>query len=219
MHDTEASPSAVWAAPAERRDPDRLVSLAERDAIVATAREMFLDRGYHDTSVEQVALRAGCTEGAVYRHFEDKPALLFQIVGQTIANPARARVELHPDATESLVEDRRMMAENVLHSLTTPAFNLLLAEFRTTLGADPEVRERFGQLREAMTESLVRGIRADNERNGVELRVPIDEFATLLVSLVNGLVLEHVGVEGRLVSTETIMVMLDGLMRPVETQG
>ncbi len=214
MHHTDDD-TTTWARPQAERDPDRLESLAVRDAIVSAARRLFLTHGYHAVSVEQVAEQAQCSVGAVYSCFEDKPALFFQIVGQTMANPARAIVDLHHEATGDAEADRRTMAENVLDVLDRPQFNLLLAEFRATLTTEPEVVGRFAELREAMMESMRRFIVSDMERFGVEPRIPLDELATLLVSLTNGMALEHVGAERRLVSTESIMVLLDGLLRPV----
>lgn len=46
-----------------------------RTAILASARELFLDRGY-DINLEEVALRAGVVKATLYNHFANKRALL-----------------------------------------------------------------------------------------------------------------------------------------------
>lgn len=46
-----------------------------RELIVAAAGEVFNERGYHATSMEEIALRVGITAPALYRHFPNKHAL------------------------------------------------------------------------------------------------------------------------------------------------
>ena len=49
---------------------------ATRAALVAAARRLFVEKGYHRTSTEEVAAEAGVgTRGALYHHFADKQAL------------------------------------------------------------------------------------------------------------------------------------------------
>lgn len=50
-------------------------ALATRELLLDTAEAMFLQRGLARTSLNDIALAAGLTRGAVYWHFEDKAAL------------------------------------------------------------------------------------------------------------------------------------------------
>ncbi len=53
---------------------------ATRSALVVAARHLFVERGYHDTSTEEiVALAAVGTRGALYHHFADKRALFVAV--------------------------------------------------------------------------------------------------------------------------------------------
>lgn len=50
-------------------------ALATRELLLDTAESMFLQHGLARTSLNDIALAAGLTRGAVYWHFEDKAAL------------------------------------------------------------------------------------------------------------------------------------------------
>ena len=51
-----------------------------RATLLATARTFFADRGYADTSMDELTAQAGLTRGALYHHFGDKKGLLAAVV-------------------------------------------------------------------------------------------------------------------------------------------
>ncbi|MEY2656131.1 MAG: hypothetical protein RLZZ524_3159, partial [Pseudomonadota bacterium] len=57
----------------------------QRDAILARAAELFAERGYTGTSMNEVAAACGLTKPALYHYVRDKEALLLQICQQHIA--------------------------------------------------------------------------------------------------------------------------------------
>jgi len=48
--------------------------------LMRAAREVFAEKGYDAASVAEIAERAGLVEGNIYRHFENKRALLVKVV-------------------------------------------------------------------------------------------------------------------------------------------
>ncbi len=54
-----------------------------RQAIIAAAKEEFLERGYEDASMRSIARKAGITAGNIYRYFDNKDDLNRQILAQT----------------------------------------------------------------------------------------------------------------------------------------
>ena len=55
-------------------------SEATRAALLEAARELFTERGYADTTTEDIVQRAGMTRGALYYHFRDKRGLFLTVV-------------------------------------------------------------------------------------------------------------------------------------------
>jgi AcrR family transcriptional regulator len=50
-----------------------------RQRLIRAALELFLARGYHDTTTAQIAKKAGVAEGTIYRHFASKQQLLNEL--------------------------------------------------------------------------------------------------------------------------------------------
>jgi AcrR family transcriptional regulator len=66
--------SAADVKPPSRRPRDRGAQIAAR------ASELFAERGYQSVKMEDIAEAAGITPRAIYRHYANKQALLFQVV-------------------------------------------------------------------------------------------------------------------------------------------
>jgi len=64
---------------------------ATRQLLVSVARELFTERGYAATSVEDIIQRAGVARGALYHHFPGKDAL-FRAVYDAVLADAASRV-------------------------------------------------------------------------------------------------------------------------------
>ena len=60
-------------------DAQRERAVATRAALLATAREMFGDRGYHATATPEIVARAEVTRGALYHHFAGKEELFAEV--------------------------------------------------------------------------------------------------------------------------------------------
>ncbi|MBV8960865.1 MAG: TetR/AcrR family transcriptional regulator [Actinobacteria bacterium] len=64
---------------------------ATRQLLVSVARELFAERGYAATSVEEIITRAGVARGALYHHFDGKDAL-FRSVYDAVQADIASRV-------------------------------------------------------------------------------------------------------------------------------
>ena len=72
---------------AVRRKPE-----ISRGEILDAALACFSARGYHETSVDDIATRAGLSKGAIYWHFEGKRELFLALVDR-FSEPALADLE------------------------------------------------------------------------------------------------------------------------------
>jgi len=78
----------------------------EREALILQAAEaVLMEKGYHETSIDEIASRVGIAKGTVYLHFASKEDLVFalfaqdlekfqQLVGSTVASELTARAKM-----------------------------------------------------------------------------------------------------------------------------
>ncbi len=79
---------------------------ARAELILDEAEKLFVEKGYRDTSIDEIAAHAGVAKGTLYQHFPGKEALImallernFALLEQTLeriareASPARTRLE------------------------------------------------------------------------------------------------------------------------------
>jgi AcrR family transcriptional regulator len=185
-----------------------------RRRILAAATEVFLERGFGGASVDDIAAAAGFSKGAVYSNFEDKDALFLALLDEEFAwrlDRLRAALEEAPDdpAAGAEVAGRSMMRALAAHQ----ELHVLFSEFRVHADRSPATRRRFAQRRRQIRATLAETVAAYAERADVELTMPADHLATVLLALTNGLALERLG-QADAVPDEIFGEVIATLFRP-----
>ncbi|MDH5784486.1 MAG: TetR/AcrR family transcriptional regulator [Chromatiales bacterium] len=70
----------------------RMKAAERRTSIIAVAKILFADKGYHGVSVDEIARRVGVSPAVLYQHFASKEAL-YEGVLDSIAAPRETYVE------------------------------------------------------------------------------------------------------------------------------
>ena len=131
---------------------------ARPEEIVSAALEVFADRGFAATKLEDVARKAGVTKGTIYLYFENKEALFKALIRQTIV-PVIAQGEALAqsftgsarDLFERLVREYwRVVGETSLASIP----RLMVAE----AGNFPELARFYYQEVVSRGQSLMAGV-------------------------------------------------------------
>jgi AcrR family transcriptional regulator len=122
---------------APRKPPSAAVAEraeATRNALVAAARHLFVERGYHETSTEEIVTLAGVgTRGALYHHFTDKRAL-FVAVFEAVEEDLLAAVGLQLVEAPPLDMLRNGLLAFLDASLTPEVQRILLIDGPAVLG-------------------------------------------------------------------------------------
>ena len=145
--------------------------------LLETAREVFLERGYHRSTLDDIADAAGFTKGAVYARFKSKDELFLALydewVDQRIAD--LARYNKPPKTFEALLrgDAKRLMALRNAHA----DWYLLLLEFWTYAARDDRLRAELAAHHERFVQDLAAAIEASVAALGATLKRPAIELA------------------------------------------
>ena len=148
------------------------VAKAERrQQILAAARGLFAKRGYHQTTIDDIALAAGVARGTFYLYFEDKRAIFSNLIDRFGSQLAVAIVRIVADDPTRTVGAQ--VHENIRRLIGTclaerPMTKILLTD---AVGIDPIFDRKLavfydgmvGLLVETLKEGQTLGIVADGE--------------------------------------------------------
>jgi AcrR family transcriptional regulator len=107
-----------------------------RTEILAAAEHIAIEHGFGGVTTKEVARVAGCSQGSIYNHFQDRTDLLAQVVANRML---AVTAELRSSGLGSA--DGGMNLRELVHTVAG-AYEQLIA-LSTSLVADPEVRLRF----------------------------------------------------------------------------
>jgi len=127
-----------------------------RASLLATARKVFSERGYADTSMDELTAQAGLTRGALYHHFGDKRGLLIAVVEQIDAE-MDYRLQTISDRAEDPWEGFRSRCRAYLEMALEPEIQrIILRDARAVLGgATPDSQRHCVASMQAIIQDLI----------------------------------------------------------------
>ncbi|MFJ5452786.1 TetR/AcrR family transcriptional regulator [Pectobacterium jejuense] len=134
-----------------------------RATLLVTARKVFSERGYADTSMDDLTAQASLTRGALYHHFGDKKGLLAVVVEQIDAEMDE-RLQVISDTAEDAWEGFRRRCRAYLEMALEPEIQrIVLRDARAVLGgASPDSQRHCVESMQRLIDNLIRqGVVAD----------------------------------------------------------
>jgi AcrR family transcriptional regulator len=114
-----------------------------RQEILDAARELFVRQGYEATSIRRIAEKVGCSPGIIYHYFEDKPAVMAQLVRETFAQ-MNARVSMMAnDDAPPLDNLRRALRAYIEFGIQNPHHYSILFRKQELFGNSPQIAEAY----------------------------------------------------------------------------
>jgi AcrR family transcriptional regulator len=187
---------AVRLSRAERREQTR-------QELLTAAEACFVSHGFHASSVDEVAERAGYTKGAVYSNFASKEDLFFavyerrveQVLTEVVPGLRQAGAERAFDQLAAGAIQRRDRADG---------WRAVFFEFWAHVLRHPELRERFAAIHARFLEPMGEAVRQLADDRGLTLPsdVTASQVAVAWNAMEVGLALE------RLTQPQTVDVAL-----------
>jgi AcrR family transcriptional regulator len=174
-----------------------------RQEPVSAAEECFVSRGFHASSVDEVAERAGYTKGAVYSNFASKEDLFFAVYERRVE---QVLTEVVPGLIQGSAEDAfdQLAAGAIQRRDPDDGWRAVFFEFWAHVLRHPELRERFAAIHARFLEPMAEGVRQLAADRGLTLPgdVTASQVAVAWNAMEVGLVLE------RLTQPQTVDVAL-----------
>jgi AcrR family transcriptional regulator len=169
-----------------------------RALLLAAALRVFLDRGYHAATLEQIADEAGFSKGAVYSRFESKADMFLALLTDRI----RDRAAQNASAAGQLARAGNLASLASLVELAwqaeraTPGWRLLVTEFRVHAARDRELSRRYAAAHVTTVEGVASILESLAGQNGQALGLPARQLAQLLLAIETGIALEQLADPG-----------------------
>ena len=134
------------------------MTVSRREQILATAAELFAERGFHGVSVADLGNACGISGPALYRHFASKDAMLAEMlvaISQELLAVGRARAQDAADAREALHALVDWHVDFALHNKP-----LIVVQDRDWASLPEAAREQVRSLQREYVELWVTQLRA-----------------------------------------------------------
>ncbi|MDY6893204.1 MAG: TetR/AcrR family transcriptional regulator [Chloroflexota bacterium] len=159
-----------------------------RTLIIAEATQVFSLKGFHATSVDEIARNVGMTKGAIYSHFDSKEGLCYAVLekaGKMIQDKVGPFVagETHAcDKLLAMIRGHRSYAEDRIFQGGCLILNMSVEMDDMNEGLKEDLADRIRSWRQW----IIRIVEEGKKRMEVRDEVDSDELATLIISTIMG---------------------------------
>jgi AcrR family transcriptional regulator len=145
-----------------------------RERLIEAALELFVETGYEQTTVAQIAQRAGMNRATFFRHFADKREVLFG-GEEALAGLFAEAIRAAPAPAEPVACLRAALA--AAETVMTPGLRAAAVRRRAVVAGNSELQERAALKHARTTESVAAALR---ERGADELTARLGAQAGML---------------------------------------
>ena len=168
------------------------VAKAERrQQILVAARDEFVKRGYHQTTIDDIVAQAGLARGTFYLYFEDKRAVFSDLIDRFASELALTIVRIVTDDPSRSVPSQ--VRENIRRIIGTCLGERAMTKilFTDAVGVDPAFDRKVMNFYDSMVGLLTESLR-DGQALGVVLEGEPRVFAYLTLGALKELLYQAV---------------------------
>jgi AcrR family transcriptional regulator len=161
-----------------------------RTEVLAAARRIFLARGYHAATLDEIADEAGFSRGVVQSRFGNKADLFLALLEERIAERAAQNARLAEGLSGA--EGMRVLREHASRRNRAELdWGLLLIEFRVHATRDPDLGRQYAALHARTRQALAVVITDVYQRAGQAPPCPPQDMAQMILAIEAGIRLEQ----------------------------
>jgi AcrR family transcriptional regulator len=158
--------------------------------------DVFARDGFHAATLDDIAAEAGLTKGAVYSNFSGKRELFLALLEEQVTRRARIARSLLLDMPREPGHEASSMTAALAGRLgqlsaEEPGWQLLFIEFWLYAMRDPDAHRLLAATRRRLREDIAGLAEEAEQQYGLDSGIPGNQWATIILSLSNGLALER----------------------------
>lgn len=104
----------------------------KRDRILNVAIKEFADNGFENTSIQQIAKKAGISVGSIYKYFENKETMFSMVVHEGMSSLEELLMSLADSSEDILVKAETIIRELLKYSRKNPELIKLYCQLTTS---------------------------------------------------------------------------------------
>jgi AcrR family transcriptional regulator len=188
----------------------------KRDAILAAARQVFAEKGFHAAGIADIAARLDVGHGTIYRYFENKLDIFLTLYEALNADFLRIARSTRPELATTVAEYIGEMQK--FYSEFTGAFLQEISNLRIFFNevyADAEIRRRFEASQAEFQSSTERFLDIGRDKGFIRPELHIPSAARIL----NAMILDAVRAATTAESASNNLLLLAMTLFEIFTRG
>ncbi len=156
-----------------------------RAEIISAAEGCFLKRGFHQTSMQNIAAASGLSMGLLYRYFANKEAII-DAVAQRDQEASLAAIAALPVQGEVVTPWVTLLIEGA-DMASSPDYAAVSSEILAEANRSPKIREKLQASEAALELAIINKLAAQQKSGAVDLSDSVKSTAQSLMLLFDGL--------------------------------
>lgn len=192
--------------------PQQARSREKRDRLLEAAAHLFIERGYEETTSDEIAISAGVSVGSFYKYFRNKRQVLLTLIAsqfeEIFSHLRISEIDLTHDNHRQVI---RQSIEEAMRIST--AQRALRRAWQELLPRDPELANFQRQFRRRVLDELVESLGRASSQSRTWSSLDHEATAVLILSLVETMTLSRYDL-GQERMIESITDMIDRAIFP-----
>jgi len=152
-----------------------------RAKLLASAKDLFVKKGFGGTSVEEIAEAAGFTRGAFYSNFEDKDDIFLALLDRDLRIRIGELTEIFNEAVS--LDDAFTAIIRSNEKRDVGSTTILHTEFWLYAARNPKVRRKLAERQRTERKAFERAIEAQFAAVGLDIPFDVHDAALVLISI------------------------------------
>lgn len=154
--------------------------------IVSAATQCFIRKGFHATSMRDIAKAAGVSLGNIYNHFDRKTDLVLAISDGETAGIVEA-TEFFENTDMPTLPAIMAFVDEYLKEVTAPGVGVLIIEIAAEAARNDEVAKAFQGNHKKLCQALSDFLHNGQQKGEINREINADQAGELVIDIIEGL--------------------------------